>query len=340
MRNLCRNNDENPIRPWYLKLYLLLRTDDVPSDKLKPVDQQKLTQAIAKFKSSLEAAQARETAAQSALLEKKARSQKMVTTVKQAQKTAAAASATLRKKRALLNEIIASPGKGRPRLSDAAETERAAARVNDVISALHKTAESRRDQLNQKRSSSASSTWVQALPGLSSALKKSLWHKMHRRRHQIVLRPSMDFVLNDLKQTIEETVSDSKLVSASQRIAAKEEAVRRAEELFLLASYPTSGPEMPSPIPPSNSSDPWAEPGWYVNLDVPNDERKSSRALLPCVPSFPVMQKNHSEYSSVPGRQAASLVKATHLRALNTPLSAIAQAISLAETSPLATESK
>jgi hypothetical protein len=60
------------------------------------------------------------------------------------------------------------------KLSDAAEQEKAAARVKDIIAALQKTAARRRDQSNQKKSSSVSSAWIQSFPGLSNSLKESL----------------------------------------------------------------------------------------------------------------------------------------------------------------------
>lgn len=327
-------------------------------------DRTKLSQAINKYSSNLEVAQSRQKEAEADLNAKKARSQSLITLVKQTQKAAAGAASALRKKRAMLSDT----NRVRlVRLSETAEAERAATRVADVIAVLHKTAEGRREQLNQKRSNRASNAWVQAFPQLSvsifvgeglrspprssncflaypfhsvqGAMKKSLWHKMHRRMQQIVLRPNMDFVLSDLKNAVEESALNWKGKSALPKNVTREEAMLRAEALFLLSAYPATNSEIPS-VPPSNSSATWAEPGWHVNLDVPKDNKSGSRSLLPRVPSFPVMQKNHSEYCSAPGRQIASLIGTTHLQALNTPLSAVAQAISLAETSPLATKSK
>jgi hypothetical protein len=145
----------------------------------------------------------------------------------------------------------------------------------------------------------------------------------------------MDFVLGGLKQSVEESAQSSK-----ERFSiTREESMQRAEALFLLSAYPATDSEAPS-VPPSSSSATWAEPGWHVNLNVPKDTEGGLRSLLPRAPSFPVMQKNHSEYCSAPGRQMASLIGTTHFRALTTPLSAVAQAISLAETSPVATGSK
>ena len=340
------------------------RTDDIPLPNMNSSDRTKLSQAVSKYSGNLEGAQSRLKDAEADMNIKKARSQSLMTLMKQTHKAAAGAASALRKKRAMLSD--ASRGRG-VRISETAEAERAATRVADVIAVLHRTAKGRRGQLNQKRSNRASSTWVQSLPRLSvsllfgkglrspplsfnfflaysfysvqSALKKSLWYKMHRRMQQIVLRPNMDFVVSDLKNTVEESALNWKGKSALPKNVTREEVMLRAEALFLLAAYPATSSEMPS-VPPSNSTATWAEPGWHVNLDVSKDIKSGSRSLLPRVPSFPVMQKNHSEYCSAPGRQIASLIGTTHLQALNTPLSAVAQAISLAETSPFATKGK
>lgn len=73
-------------------------------------------------------------------------------------------------------------------------------------------------------------------------------------------------------------------------------------------------------------------PGWYLNLNVPKTDETAG--ILPRSPSFPLLQENLSELCSAPGRQAASLVRSTHLRSLEVPLSAIGTATSLAETNP------
>jgi hypothetical protein len=71
--------------------------------------------------------------------------------------------------------------------------------------------------------------------------------------------------------------------------------------------------------------------GWHLVLDVP---KESSSTLLPRAELPPLVQKNLSELHSAPGRQAASLIRTTHLRSLAAPLSAVATATSLAETNP------
>ena len=142
---------------------MVIRTDDVPVPNMATSDRTKLSQAISKYRGNLETTQSRQKAAELSLNDTKGRTQKMMTLARQAQKAAAAAAAALRKKRSMQSHA----SRGSVRLSETAEAERAASRVADVISVLHKTAEGRREQLNQKRSSSASSTWVQALPRLS-----------------------------------------------------------------------------------------------------------------------------------------------------------------------------
>lgn len=72
--------------------------------------------------------------------------------------------------------------------------------------------------------------------------------------------------------------------------------------------------------------------GWYLVLDVDADSQHDR--LLPCPPRQPLVQYNLSEFYSAPGSQAASMINSTHLRSLETPLSAVATATSLAETDP------
>lgn len=286
---------------------------------------------MGKYSANVEGSEARAKAIEKALYEKKVRAQKMMAAVRQTNKAASAAATSLKKRKAQAAESKSSRNRGR--LSETMESDRASTRVADVIGGLQKAAEGRRKQLDKKRSSSASSTYVQSLPGLPNALKKSLWHKMHRRRQQIVLRPTMDFVLSDMKEKVEEDAFYSKGRSSSTQDAAV-----RAEQLFLLAAFPEQGSTPLPSTPPSDSHASWAEPGWQINLDVPQDEPRGSRSLLPRVPVSSVMQNSHAEFCSAPGRQASSLIKSTHIQALNTPLSAVVQAISLAEMTPVAKE--
>lgn len=304
-------------------------TDGNPLPTTNPNDHQELTKAIARYKSNIDTAESRNKAARASLNEARSRTQKMQAVAKHAQKAVTVATGLLKKKKAM-NE---SKGRGGKPV-DNVELERAAGRVKDVIVAFRKTAEKRRDQLNQKRNSSASSTWVQSLPGLPGPLKKSLWHKMHRRRQQIVLRPSLESLTAELRSTVEATLKAALQSGKKRSSKFIEEEVLRAEQSLYLAMHPAAPKEALPSVPPSgSSSDKWAEPGWQLNLDVPSRETDSSR-ILPCSPAFPVLSKNLAELNSAPGRQAAAFNRTSHLRCLESNLSAVATATSLAETNP------
>lgn len=124
----------------------------------------------------------------------------------------------------------------------------------------------RRDQLFQKRNSSTSSTWVQNLPGLSGPLKRSLWYKMHRRRQQIVLRPTFISLLDDLLKQVESKDTSLKGGVPDESIELK---LKKAEQVYLLATHPVApkGETIPT-IPAGSASTPWAEPGMYRCVDV------------------------------------------------------------------------
>lgn len=264
--------------------------------------------------------------------------------MKEAQRAAIAASAAAKRKKALQKE-------SRSKLRDVDETELASIRVKDTIAALSITADKRRDQLNQKRNSSTSSTWVQTLPGLPGPLRKSLWYKMHRRRQQIVLRPSLESLRADLRRSV-----SKKLLASGLKNDALEAELLKAEQSFLLAIHPVAPAGDPLPSVPSSTS--WAEPGsfmygrrfieirlfclvltlfvfhfkgWHLVLDAPTPRAST---ILPCAEAPALVQKNLSELHSAPGLQAAALIKTTHLRSLASPLSAVATATSLAETNP------
>ncbi|CAB9501781.1 Catalyzes the transfer of the gamma-phosphate of ATP to D-galactose to form alpha-D-galactose-1-phosphate (Gal-1-P) (By similarity) [Seminavis robusta] len=307
-----------------------LGPDGNPLPTANPGDRNELAKAIVRYKTNLEAAANRHKTATSNYGEARTRTQKMQQLAKHSQKAVAVATNVLKKKKATLEPR----SKGRAKLSEAAENERAAGRVKDVIASLHKTAEKRREQLNQKRLNNASSTWVQALlPGIPGPLKKSLWHKMHRRRQQIVLRPSLESLTLDLRESVAKAMKATP--SSKKQHVDLEEDQQRAEQLFCLAMYPVA-PDPPLPaVPPSGSSSAaWAEPGWHLRLDAPKEEKTSH--ILPCAPSFPIFSKNLAEMTSTPGRQAAAFSRTSHLRSLASQLSSVATATSLAETNPSA----
>ena len=302
--------------------------DGNPVPQTNPSDRQKLMQATAKYKDALETSEKRARMAKMKIAECQQQTQKYLALAKQAQRAAAMAAAALKK---------------RNTMSDA---DRASSRVQDTIAALSLTADKRRDQLNQKRASSTSSTWVQNLPGIPGPLRRSLWHKMHRRRQQIVLRPSQELLAADLKKSILETLKNDLPESS------KSAELVKAEQAFLVAVYPATPKNERLRTVPSTSA--WGEPGtsvsnhtflstcyranhlcpvagWHLVLDVP---KESHNHLLPRPFVAPFVASNLSEILSAPGRQAASLIRTTHLRSLAAPLSAISTVTSLSETNP------
>lgn len=180
--------------------------------------------------------------------------QKKQSNITQAQRATASLASSIKKKKMMLHEVKS----GRLDLSYADTPDKAENRVKDSTAVLNMTADMRREQLNQKRNSSASSTWVQNLPGLPASLRKSLWYKMHRRRQQIVLRPSSASIISDLKKQVRSKFCSSR---GTQRLSddALEAQLVRVEQLFLLATHPVApvGNNLSS-IPTASS---WAEPG-------------------------------------------------------------------------------
>lgn len=218
--------------------------DGNPLPQTNPSDRQKLIAATTKYKGAVEAAEKRAKLAQMKMAEAKQQTQKYFTLAKQTQRAAAVAAAAWKKKQA-------SPG---------SDIDRSSSRVNDMIAALELTADKRRDQLNQKRNSSTSSTWVQNLPGVPGPLRRSLWHKMHRRRQQIVLRPSQETLAADLKTAVVESLSKTENYK-NMSAAAKTAELQKAEQAFLLATHPIAPRDEEILSVPSNSS--WGEPGTY-----------------------------------------------------------------------------
>lgn len=280
----------------------------------------------------------KEKAAKQLLSDTNERILKLQAVAKSAQKNATLVANILKRKKAARAAIGGTTATAR-RQVEAADLERASTRVKDVIAALKRAADSRREHMNEKKSNnSVSSTWVQSFPGMPNALKKSLWHRMHRRKQQIVLRPTEETMLNELRAKVLESVASAPYqqgrtaASRNKRENAEEELLK-AEQMFLLAMHPYPREQLPT-VPLSKSGEnTWAEPGWHLVLDVPDtDEQQDPSRILPCRPKFPVLEKNLSEIASAPGRQAASLLRTSHFRCLSSPLSAFAVASSPAET--------
>lgn len=219
--------------------------DGNPLPHTKPRDRQQLMQAISKSNATIENAEKRAKAFQAKLNEVKQNTQKYYLQVKQAQQNAAIAAEALKRRKDLAV-------KG----ADPSEGGSIATKVNDTVAALALTADKRRDQLNQKRSGSTSGSWVQTLPSIPSALRKSLWYKMHRRRQQIVLRPSPEALLQGLQRSVTKALANletTKVISEGTKAAE----LQRAEQAFLLAVHPTAKEEL-STLPTTST---WAEPG-------------------------------------------------------------------------------
>jgi hypothetical protein len=256
----------------------------------------------------------------------------MQTLVKSAQRNYSLAVTLLQKKQTLSGNGLSKSGRssGRP-LVAVDEDDRASFRVKDVIGALRVTADRRREQSDQKKNTGFSSAWVQSFPGLPSSLKKSLWHKMHRRKQQVILRLTHESLVSELR-TIVVRVTAAKYSerSKSDKMEKIEAEMMKAEQLYLLATHPVAEEPLQF-VPPTKSSESWAEPGWKLDLSVQSDEAHRASMILPCSPSFPVLESYLSELSSTPGRQAASLLRTSHFRSLASPLSAFAVASSPAE---------
>ena len=217
-----------------------------------PSDTQKLNEALLKYKSAIDSAQKRDRAIREKIAEAKGIILKKQASIKQGQRAVTTLMTSIKKKKIIVNEGRS----GRLNLNEMVSTE---TRIASSIAMLDATAEMRREQLNQKRNSSTSSTWVQSLPGLPGSLKRSLWYKMHRRRQQIVLRPTFTSLLDDLRKEVENKYAA--LNSGFRRVSEEvvEAELIRAEQEYLVATHPVAAEGEKIPSTPSSSS--WAEPG-------------------------------------------------------------------------------
>ena len=212
-----------------------------------PSDTQKLNQALMKYRSALETGQKRDKAIRDKLDEMKAGMQKRQSQIAQAQRAVQSMVIDVKRRKHFVEEAQA----GRQLLSNHSSDNR----VADSIDLLNAAADLRRDQFNHKRNSSTSSAWVQSLPSLPGPLKRSLWYKMHRRRQQVVLRPTFTSLLEDLRKHVGEKHKETPGMSDE----AIEAELIRAEQSYLLATHPIKPREESlSSIPVGHS---WAEPG-------------------------------------------------------------------------------
>ena len=239
---------------------LILYLDGQPVPSTNPRDRQKLLDATAKYKKQIEDSEKREKLGRAKLSELKGLIQKQQQAMAQAKRTIAVATTSVKKKRAALTDVSSGSANRSKASRESEEASNVSARVNGVLSALSFTAAKRRDQLNQKRNSSTSSTWVQNLPGLPGPLRKSLWYKMHRRRQQIVLRPPVEYLVSDLREKVTKRIAETDMAKRTTKHDIEEE-VMNAEKKFLLAIHPAAPKgESVSSVP---SSSHWAEPGKY-----------------------------------------------------------------------------
>mmetsp|Transcript_14371 Transcript_14371/g.14193 ORF Transcript_14371/g.14193 Transcript_14371/m.14193 type:complete len:208 (+) Transcript_14371:243-866(+) len=205
---------------------------------------------------AIENAEKRSTATKSKLVELQSSHVNRVENKKQRHQTSLALNGTIKSKEEKIEEVR----KGRLNLVQAKSAENPTTRVRDTIDILNLTADMRRDQLNQKRNSSTSSNWVQSLPGLPGPLRRSLWYKMHRRRQQIVLRPTFISMLTNMRSEIE---SKYKSIhnNGTRRVSSEvmEDELIKAEQSYLLVTHPVGSVDEDLPSVPLSSV--WAEPG-------------------------------------------------------------------------------
>ena len=205
-----------------------------------------------KYRSALETGQKRDKAIRDKLEEINAAMQKRQSQIAQARRAVQSMAIDVKRRKVHIEEAQA----GRQLLTN----HSSANRVGDSIDLLEATADLRRAQFNHKRNSSTSSAWVQSLPALPGPLKRSLWYKMHRRRQQVVLRPTFTSLLEDLRKHVKEKHKTTPGISDE----AVEAELIRAEQSYLLATHPIKPRgENVSSVPAGHS---WAEPGKHFQL--------------------------------------------------------------------------
>ncbi len=208
---------------------------------------------------AIESSEKRAVAIKSKLSELQASLQKRETNNRTGQKAIASLNAAIKSKKHVVNEVRS----GRLNLLQSKSIDNPSIRVKETINILGVTADMRRDQLNQKRNSNTSSQWVQSLPGVPGPLRRSLWYKMHRRRQQIVLRPTFSSMLTNMRKEI---VSKLNSIDTGIRRTSKEasqDKLIKAEQSYLLVTHPVEQTNENLPSLPSSSE--WAEPGTYEN---------------------------------------------------------------------------
>ncbi|KAL7574930.1 hypothetical protein ACA910_010756 [Epithemia clementina (nom. ined.)] len=291
-------------------------------------DREDMEGKLLRFKTNQAAADEKVKVAKEQLSEKKSKLQGLHLAVQNAQRNAALIANLVKRKKTVASSTTQSKG-GKAKPPEGLDSERAASRVKDVIGCLEKVAEKRREQHNQKKSGHITSTWLHSHPDFPASFKKNVWRRMHRRKLQVVLRPSMAYLCDEVR---------SRVSSLATKCSSGEkfdddfltEKIIKAEKEFLLAYHPLA--ESPaSSVPTSRSTEAWAEPGWRLDLSVP-ESTEHQNGILPRARIFPLLEKNLSEVCSAPGQQAASFLCTSHFRSLASPLSSFATMSSPAET--------
>ena len=151
-----------------------------------------------------------------------------------------------------------------------------------------------------------------------------------------MLRPSYSSLLSDIKLLARASKNSSQITEDCFDVRPNNEGVSaelRAEQMLLLALHPES-PKVPLPSIPDSSQSGWAEPGWQLMLDgYESYDKNNFPSILPRDHIGSMSQKFLSDCCSS-GRQAASLIKARHLKMLTLPMSSTCQASAPAETRP------
>jgi hypothetical protein len=189
--------------------------------------------------------------------------------------------------------------------------------------------------------SGASDSWEKSMTSIPEEMRKTFHQKMLRRRITTMLRPTTETMLADIKRA--HSLKNPSQISKGcfDIVCDNDESLSselRIEQLLLLALHPPSPKDPLPPVPDQSSPNrSWAEPGWQLIIDNPEDSEKKK----PGCSFFPLQTEGHlsQKFLSIccsSGRQAAALIKPRHLRMLTDPLSFTCQASAPAETNPLA----
>ena len=110
---------------------------------------------------------------------------------------------------------------------------------------------------------------------------------------------------------------EARLALKDAKETATDESIIRVEQLLLLSLHPYSDQKLSGTPPETTGEDgEWAEPGWHLDLDVP--ERRQKNVSILQTPNTPNCAFNylHYENSSSQGHQMASMIGSRHLQAL------------------------